>query len=54
MDGSRRLAWLEDYAASLTATADLPAPARARRSGIRFEHVSFAYPGTSSGSCSTT
>jgi len=46
MDGSRRLAWLEDYAASLTASTDLPAPAELRR-GIRFEHVSFAYPGTS-------
>ncbi|MPY87798.1 MAG: ATP-binding cassette domain-containing protein [Luteitalea sp.] len=46
MDGSRRLAWLEDYAASWTASADLPVPAALRR-GIRFEHVSFAYPGTS-------
>jgi ATP-binding cassette subfamily B protein len=45
MDGSRRLAWLEDYAASLVASADLPVPARLKR-GIRFEHVSFAYPGT--------
>jgi ATP-binding cassette subfamily B protein len=46
MDGSRRLAWLEDYAASLVAAADLPVPATLRR-GIRLEHVSFAYPGTS-------
>ena len=46
MDGSRRLAWLEDYAASLRASADLPVPAVLHR-GIRFEHVSFAYPGTS-------
>jgi ATP-binding cassette subfamily B protein len=45
MDGSRRLAWLEDYAASLTASADLAVPAVVRR-GIRLEHVSFAYPGT--------
>ena len=45
LDGSRRLAWLEDYAASLVATADLPAPARLR-DGIRLEGVSFAYPGT--------
>jgi ATP-binding cassette subfamily B protein len=45
MDGSRRLAWLEDYAASFTASADLPAPAAIRR-GIRLDHVSFAYPGT--------
>jgi ATP-binding cassette subfamily B protein len=46
MDGSRRLAWLEDYAASLTASADLAVPPTLNR-GIRFEHVSFAYPGTS-------
>ena len=46
MDGSRRLAWLEDYAASLTATEDLHPPATLR-SGIRFDRVSFAYPGTS-------
>ena len=46
MDGSRRLAWLEDYAASLVASADLPVPAALRR-GIRLEHVSFVYPGTS-------
>jgi ATP-binding cassette subfamily B protein len=45
MDGSRRLAWLEDYAASLAAAADRPAPATLQR-GIRFDHVSFAYPGT--------
>ncbi|MEP6915954.1 MAG: ABC transporter ATP-binding protein [Acidobacteriota bacterium] len=46
MDGSRRLAWLENYAASLTATADLAVPSTVR-SGIRFERVSFSYPGTS-------
>jgi ATP-binding cassette subfamily B protein len=45
MDGSRRLAWLEDYAASLVAHADLPVPPRLRK-GIRLDHVSFAYPGT--------
>ena len=45
MDGSRRLAWLEDYAASLVASADRPVPARLTE-GIRLEHVSFAYPGT--------
>jgi ATP-binding cassette, subfamily B, bacterial len=43
--GARRLAWLEDYAASLASTAELPAPERLER-GVRFEHVSFAYPGT--------
>jgi ATP-binding cassette, subfamily B, bacterial len=46
MDGSRRLAWLEDYAASVAASGDLPAP-QALHQGVRFEHVSFAYPGTS-------
>src|SRR5690348_15316000 len=45
LDGSKRLAWLEDYAASLVAHADLPVP-NALRHGIRLEHVSFAYPGT--------
>ncbi len=46
MDGSRRLAWLEDYAAGLEPTADLVAPDQLRR-GITFDDVSFAYPGTS-------
>jgi ATP-binding cassette subfamily B protein len=46
MDGSRRLAWLEDYAASVAAAGDLPVPAVLHR-GIRLDHVSFAYPGTS-------
>jgi ATP-binding cassette subfamily B protein len=46
MDGSRRLAWLEDYAAAVAALGDLPVPGDLRR-GIRFDHVSFAYPGTS-------
>ena len=45
MDGSRRLAWLEDYAASEAARADLPVPERLVE-GIRFEDVHFAYPGT--------
>ncbi len=45
MDGSRRLAWLEDYAASLFAHADLSVPP-ALHQGIRLDHVSFAYPGT--------
>jgi ATP-binding cassette, subfamily B, bacterial len=45
LDGSRRLAWLEDYAASLRADADVPVPERLVE-GIRFEGVSFAYPGT--------
>ena len=46
MDGSRRLAWLEDYAAATVASADRPAPA-VLRDGIRLERLSFAYPGTS-------
>ncbi len=45
MDGSRRLAWLEDYAAAAVAATDSPAPA-ALSQGIRFDNVSFAYPGT--------
>jgi len=46
MHGSQRLAWLEDYAASLVAAADRDVPA-ALRQGIRLDHVSFSYPGTS-------
>jgi ATP-binding cassette subfamily B protein len=46
MDGARRLAWLEDYAASVAASGDLTVPT-ALREGIRLDHVSFAYPGTS-------
>jgi ATP-binding cassette subfamily B protein len=46
MDGSRRLAWLEDYAASASRSGDLPAPAAVNR-GIRLDRVSFTYPGTS-------
>ncbi|HEX3682463.1 MAG TPA: ABC transporter ATP-binding protein [Bryobacteraceae bacterium] len=45
-DGSRRLAWLEDYAASVAAAGDSPLPSVLRR-GITLEHVSFSYPGTS-------
>jgi ATP-binding cassette subfamily B protein len=46
MDGSRRLAWLEDYAASVAASGDLAVPTSLQR-GVRFDHVTFAYPGTS-------
>jgi ATP-binding cassette subfamily B protein len=46
MYGSQRLAWLEDYAAALDAAADLHAP-DVLRQGLRVDHVSFAYPGTS-------
>jgi ATP-binding cassette subfamily B protein len=45
LDGSRRLAWLEDYAAALAQHADAPVPERLTE-GIRLEHVTFAYPGT--------
>ena len=45
MDGSKRMAWLEDYAAAKTEHAKLPPPATLRE-GIVFEDVSFAYPGT--------
>jgi ATP-binding cassette subfamily B protein len=46
LDGSRRLAWLEDYVAAVTDNTDAPVPKRLTQ-GIRFEHVYFAYPGTS-------
>jgi ATP-binding cassette subfamily B protein len=46
MDGSRRLAWLEDYARSVAAASDLAVPTQLRQ-GIRLDHVTFAYPGTS-------
>ena len=45
MEGSRRLAWFEDYAAAAAAAADAPVPERLER-GIRLDRVSFAYPGT--------
>jgi ATP-binding cassette subfamily B protein len=47
MDGARRLAWLEDYAATVAASGDLPVPP-SLCDGIRLDHISFAYPGTSS------
>jgi ATP-binding cassette subfamily B protein len=45
LDGSRRLVWLEQYAASLVANEDQPVPERITE-GIRLEHVSFSYPGS--------
>ncbi|NUS52204.1 MAG: ABC transporter ATP-binding protein [Nocardioidaceae bacterium] len=45
MDGSQRLAWLEDYAAAQV-TGDRPAPDRIEQ-GLRVEHVTFTYPGAS-------
>jgi ATP-binding cassette subfamily B protein len=44
LEGSRRLAWLEDYAAGLSEHADAPVPERLTK-GIRLENVSFSYPG---------
>lgn len=45
LDGSKRLAWLEDYVAAVSEHSNAPVPERLS-DGIRFEHVSFAYPGT--------
>jgi ATP-binding cassette subfamily B protein len=45
MYGAIRLAWLEDYAAAVAASADQPVPERLTK-GIRFDHVTFVYPGT--------
>jgi ATP-binding cassette subfamily B protein len=45
LDGARRLAWLERYAAAFAERADTPVPDRLT-SGIRLDGVSFAYPGT--------
>src|SRR5436190_6778732 len=45
LDGSRRLAWLEDYAKQQAENAEAPAPDRLSQ-GIRLEHVFFSYPGT--------
>ncbi|TDU89704.1 ATP-binding cassette subfamily B protein [Kribbella voronezhensis] len=44
LDGSRRLVWLENYAASFDLDADLPVPSRLV-DGIRLEGVSFRYAG---------
>ena len=44
LDGSRRLAWLEDYARAVAEHANAPVPERLRQ-GIRLEHVCFTYPG---------
>jgi ATP-binding cassette subfamily B protein len=45
MDGARRLAWLEDYARSFTANADVKVPSRLTL-GIDLSRMSFSYPGT--------
>jgi ATP-binding cassette subfamily B protein len=45
LDGSRRLVWLENYAASFDADTDLPVPSKLT-DGIRLEGVSFSYSGS--------
>ena len=45
LDGSRRLAWLEDYARARTQVGDAAVPDHLE-DGIRVDHVSFSYPGT--------
>jgi ATP-binding cassette subfamily B protein len=45
LDGSKRLVWLEEYAASIVADEDQSPPERFT-DGIRIENLSFAYPGT--------
>jgi ATP-binding cassette subfamily B protein len=45
LDISRRLVWLEDYAAAVDARSDGTPPTRLA-DGIRLEHVSFRYPGS--------
>jgi len=45
LDSSRRLTWLEDYAAAADAHSDGAVPTHLT-DGIRFDHLSFRYPGT--------
>jgi ATP-binding cassette subfamily B protein len=45
LEGSRRMAWLEDYAQALRERADLRAPTHLAK-GIQLDHVSFSYPGS--------
>ena len=45
MDGAKRLAWLEDYAAAASVNQNEPVPDSLHH-GITFENVSFYYPGT--------
>jgi ATP-binding cassette, subfamily B, bacterial len=45
LEGSRRMAWLEDYTEALAEHADLEVPSRLEHS-IRFDNVSFSYPGS--------
>ena len=45
MDGSRRMAWLEDYAEAVNESTSASVPERLEQ-GVRFAGVSFAYPGS--------
>jgi ATP-binding cassette subfamily B protein len=45
LDGSRRMAWLEDYADKLAEHSNAPVPEKLLK-GIRLENVSFSYPGS--------
>ena len=45
IDAAQRLVWLEDYAAAVALEPDLPVPERLVE-GVRFDRVSFRYPGT--------
>jgi ATP-binding cassette, subfamily B, bacterial len=45
LDGSKRMAWLEDYAAAV-ARAGGESPPERLTDGLRFEHVWFVYPGS--------
>ena len=45
LDASRRMCWLEDFVAAHEERADQRVPDRLA-DGIRYEHISFAYPGT--------
>ncbi|MFC0437060.1 ABC transporter ATP-binding protein [Kutzneria buriramensis] len=44
LDASRRMVWLEDFAAAHSLAADLPVPT-ALTDGIEFKDVTFRYPG---------
>jgi ATP-binding cassette, subfamily B, bacterial len=45
LDASQRLTWLDEYAAAHRVGIDTEVPGRLTE-GIRFEHVSFTYPGS--------
>lgn len=45
LDSSKRLGWLEDYSIAMASTAEADVPDRLN-DGIRFDGVTFTYPGT--------